>query len=235
MILFARLDLRFRAAEPLPAETFNRFRERFGVTILDGIGSSEMLHIFVSNTIEKLSPGTSGVPVPGYEARIVDESGAERSEGEPGELLVRGGSAALGYWCRNEATRSTFEGPWTRTGDLYVRSSDGFYAYLGRADDMLRVAGEWVSPAQVEAVLIEHPEVLEAAVVSERSDDGRMYPVAYVIAAPDVSPAAEELIDFCRDRLAGYKRPRRIELVDELPKTATGKIQRYKLREEKQK
>lgn len=228
--VFASVRLGVSAAEALPAETFTRFKERFGVTILDGIGSTEMLHIFLSNTIERCSPGTSGVAVPGYELRIVDDDGNDLPDDEPGTLLVRGDSAAIGYWSRSAMTRATFEGSWTRTGDLYVRSADGFYTYLGRADDMLRVGGEWVSPAEVEGVLIEHAVVLEAAIVGHKDDDGVIRPVAYVISAPGATADAAELIDWCRERLAGFKRPKRYEIVTELPKTATGKIQRYKLR-----
>jgi benzoate-CoA ligase family protein len=227
---FASVRCGASAAEPLPAETFERFKKRFGVTVLDGIGSTEMLHIYLSNSQDALKPGTSGVPVPGYECRIVDENGDEQPPGEPGQLLVKGASAATGYWCRNETNRSTFEGEWMRTGDLYSRDDDGYFTYLGRVDDMLRVGGEWVSPAEVEGVLIEHPGVLEAAVVGERDDAGILRPVAYVIAAETESVDAEALTDLCRDRLAGYKRPRRYEMVESLPKTATGKIQRYKLR-----
>ena len=227
---FASVRLGVSAAEALPAETFLRFRDRFGVTILDGIGSTELLHIFLSNTEEHCRSGTSGVPVPGYELRVVDDHGGEVADGEPGHLLVKGDSAASGYWCRRSETRATFQGDWTRTGDLYVRSVDGYYTYLGRADDMLRVGGEWVSPAEVEGVLIEHSSVLEAAVVGERDDDGIVRPIAHVIAAPDATVVPDVLVEWCRERLAGYKRPRRFEVVDDLPKTATGKIQRYKLR-----
>jgi len=227
---FSSVRLGVSAAESLPAETFNRFNERFGVTILDGIGSTEMLHIFISNSVDNLAPGTTGVAVPGYDLRIVDDQGADVPDDVPGTLLVRGASAASGYWCRSEMTRSTFQGEWTRTGDLYVRSAEGFYTYLGRADDMLRVGGEWVSPAEVEGVLIEHAAVLEAAVVGEKDGDGITRPIAYVISAPESTAEADALTEWCRDRLAGYKRPKRYEIVNELPKTATGKIQRYKLR-----
>ncbi|MCL4119997.1 UNVERIFIED_CONTAM: hypothetical protein GTU68_016013, partial [Idotea baltica] len=227
---FASVRLAVSAAEALPAETYTRFKERFGVTILDGIGSTEMLHIFVSNTIERCEPGTSGVAVDGYDLRIVDDDGRDVPDGEPGTLLVKGSSAAVGYWSRSDMTRATFRGDWTATGDLYVKSDGGFYTYLGRADDMLRVGGEWVSPAQVEGVLIEHASVLEAAVVGEKDNDGVTRPTAYVISAPDATADAEALTQWCRERLAGYKRPKRYEIVTELPKTATGKIQRYKLR-----
>lgn len=218
------------AAESLPAETFNRFRDRFGVTILDGIGSTELLHIFLSNLPDRHRAGTSGVTVPGYEAKVIDVDGNEVGDDEPGALLVRGTSTASGYWCRSAQSRATFEGEWVRTGDLYERSSDGFFTYLGRADDMMRVGGEWVSPAEVEGVLIEHPTVLEAAVVGERDDRDILRPIAHVIAAPDVDIDPGELDTWCRERLAGYKRPKRYEVTADLPKTATGKIQRYKLR-----
>lgn len=226
---FQSVRLGISAAEPLPPETFERFKQRYAVTILDGIGSTEMLHIYLSNSEDTLRIGTSGVPVPGYEIKLVDEHGAEQRPSEPGQLCVRGDSAALGYWCRSDQTRSTFHGPWTHTGDLYQRDDDGFYDYMGRVDDMLRIGGEWVSPAEVEAVLIGHHDVLEAAVVGRRLDDV-VRPVAYVIAQQGRSPSPEDLAQFCSERLAGYKRPKHYEFVDELPKTATGKIQRFKLR-----
>ncbi len=227
---FASVRYGVSAAESLPAETFTRFLERFGVTILDGIGSTELLHIFVSNRPDAHRPGTSGLPVPGYDARIVDPDGNDVADDEPGQLMMRGESSASGYWCRSEQSRATFEGEWTRTGDLYTRSHDGYFTYLGRADDMLRVGGEWVSPAEVESTLIEHSAVLEAAVVGERDADDILRPIAFVIPAPEAAVDGDELTAWCRDRLAGYKRPKRYEIVDELPKTATGKIQRYKLR-----
>ena len=227
---FASVRFGVSAAEPLPADTCNRFAERFGVTILDGIGSTEVLHIYLSNSPTMHKPGASGVVVPGYDLMVVDEAGAEQPVGEPGQLLVRGGSTATGYWCRSDTTRSTFVGDWMRTGDLYEQGVDGFYTYLGRVDDMLRVGGEWVSPAEVEGALMEHATVHEAAVVGERDAEGILRPIAYVTAAAQASVDADELTVFCRERLAGYKRPRRYEVVDELPKTATGKIQRFKLR-----
>ena len=220
------------AAEPLPAETYHRFKERFGAHILDGIGSTELLHIYLSNTLDDLRPGTSGKPVPGYEVRVVDEAGSEQPPGIPGQLWVKGDSMATGYWCRADMSRSRFRGPWMHTGDLYVQDAEGYYTYLGRVDDMLRVGGEWVSPAEVEGALIEHAGVHEAAVVGERDAAGVLRPVAYVIpsAGADKGDLPEALHDFCRERLAGFKRPRRYEIVDDLPKTATGKIQRFKLR-----
>ena len=229
---FRSVRLAVSAAEPLPAETYHRFRERFGVDILDGIGSTELLHIYLSNTLDDLHPGTSGKPVPGYEVRIVDEEGDTAPSGEPGQLWVKGDSMATGYWCRSEMTRSTFQGAWMRTGDLYVQDDQGYHTYLGRLDDMLRVGGEWVSPAEVEGTLIAHAGVHEAAVVGERDENDVLRPVAYVIPAggADVSTLPEALAAFCRERLAGYKRPRRYEIVPSLPKTATGKIQRFRLR-----
>ncbi|WP_419943960.1 benzoate-CoA ligase family protein [Candidatus Poriferisodalis sp.] len=231
---FATVRLAASAAEPLPTETFERFRDRFGITVLDGIGSTEMLHIYMSNSLRDLRAGTSGKPVEGYEVRIVDDDGRDQPPGEPGQLLVKGQSMTTGYWCQSEINRATFDGPWMRTGDLYDVDDDGFHTYLGRVDDMLRVGGEWISPAEVEATLISHPSVLEAAVVGEHDADGVLRPVAYVIpfdgGAVGIDDLAGELTGFCRERLAGYKRPRRYEIVDDLPKTATGKIQRFKLR-----
>jgi len=180
---FASVRWGASAAEQLPAETFLRFEENYGVTILDGIGSTEMLHIYMSNSADHRLPGTSGVPVPGYEVRVTDESGNDVAAGEPGQLLVRGDSAATGYWCRSDTSRSTFVGEWLHTGDLYTRTEDGFHTYLGRIDDMLRVGGEWVSPAEVEGVLIEHADVLEAAVVGERDEAGILRPIAYRLQA----------------------------------------------------
>jgi benzoate-CoA ligase family protein len=234
---FASVRLAASAAEPLPAETFHRFQERFGVTILDGIGSTEMLHIYLSNSPTALRPGTSGKPVPGYEVRVVDVDGNDQPPGEPGQLLVKGDSMTTGYWCRTDTNRATFLGPWMRSGDLYDVDEHGFHTYLGRVDDMLRVGGEWVSPAEVEATLIAHRQVLEVAVVGERDDGGVLRPVAYVVPqgasaeSIDAVALSEELTSLCRERLAGYKRPRRYVVVAALPKTATGKIMRFELRE----
>lgn len=227
---FSSVRLAASAAEPLPAETFEKFREQFGVTILDGIGSTEMLHIYLSNTESSLKPGSSGVAVPGYELKLIDESGSVSAPGEPGQLCVSGASAATGYWCRSDQSRATFQGPWMHTGDLYERGDDGFYSYMGRVDDMLRVGGEWVSPAEVEGVLIQYETVLEAAVVGERDSEGIVRPIAFVIPVDAHTVGGDELDTFCREHLAGYKRPKRYEIVAELPKTATGKIQRFKLR-----
>ena len=208
---FASVRLAVSAAEPLPAETYHRFLARFGVPILDGIGSTELAHIFISNRAGPAGtrPGTSGTPVGGYRIRLVDEAGADVADGEPGQLLVAGDSMATGYWCRTEQNRHTFLGEWMRTGDLYSRSPDGFLTYLGRADDMLRIGGEWVSPAEVESVLVELPTVLEAAVVGERDERGVLCPVAFVVGRGGALPELASLEDHCRTRLAGYKRPKR--------------------------
>jgi benzoate-CoA ligase family protein len=219
------------AGEPLPAEMFHRFKARFGVEILDGLGSTELLHIFCSNRPGAVVPGTSGTPVPGYQMRLEDEEGAEvAGVGQPGHLLVKGDSAALGYWCRAEPSRRTFRGEWTRTGDVYALTSEGAYAYLGRADDTIKAGGMWVSPAEVEAALIEHPGVLEAAVVAQPDQHGLDKPVAYCVAAPGHQLDPADLDRHCRERLAAFKRPRGFVFLPDLPKTATGKIQRYRLR-----
>ena len=219
------------AGEALPAELFTRFRERFGVEILDGIGSTEMTHIYVSNRAGRCRPGSSGTVVGGYRVRLRDEAANDVAPGTPGQLWVSGASAATGYWCRADATRQSFHGEWFKSGDMYVESEDGFYTYLGRTDDMFKVGGEWVAPAEVEAVLIEHADVLEAVVVGSTRADGLVEAVACVVpvAGQELEPGA--LIEHCRGRLAGFKRPRRVIVLDELPKTATGKIQRGVLRE----
>ena len=220
------------AAEPLPAEIWRRFKERFDVEILDGIGSTEALHIFISNHLGDIEPGSSGRVVAGYDARIVDDDGGEVVPGQPGHLLIRGESLATGYWGQTAWSRRTFVGEWARTGDMYVMSPEGRYTYMGRSDDMMKVSGEWVSPAEVEAVLIEHPAVLESAVVGTVDEQGLHKPVAFVVFQEGKKAEPDELIRFCRNKLAGYKCPRRFVVVSELPKTATGKIQRFLLRAE---
>jgi 4-hydroxybenzoate-CoA ligase len=204
-----------------------------GVDILDGIGSTEMLHIFLSNTDEKLKYGTSGVAVPGYELRVVDGAGDDVPDGEPGELLVRGESAAEGYWNQRQKTRRTFVGEWTWTGDKYIRDADGFYRYCGRTDDMFKVSGIWVSPFEVEGALASHAKVLEAAVVGHEDADGLVKPRAFVV-LKDAGSASDDLVPelqaFVKQKIGPWKYPRWVEIVDELPKTATGKIQRFKLR-----
>jgi benzoate-CoA ligase len=221
------------AGEPLPAEIGRRFRERVGVDILDGIGSTEMLHIFLSNRAEDVRYGTTGLPVPGYELRIVDERGEDVADGEQGELLIKGPTAAMTYWNNRSKSRATFMGEWTRSGDKYRRDDAGYYVYCGRNDDMLKVGGIWVSPVEVEAAIITHPTVLEAAVVAWEDADGLVKPKAFVVLRPDQTgsePLAAEIQQHVKEQLAPYKYPRWVEFVAELPKTATGKIQRYKLR-----
>ena len=221
------------AGESLPPALFHRFRERFGVEILDGIGSTEVLHIFISNQPGRVRPGSSGLPVPGYEARLVDEHGRDVPQGELGDLIVRGDSTCAFYWNQHEQTKNTIAGHWIRTGDKYQQDEDGFFWFAGRSDDMLKVGGIWVSPAEVEHLLLEHPAVEACAVTGREDHDGLVKPVAHVVlanAATAGSELASELQQFARTRLAEYKRPRWIEFVEALPVTATGKIQRFKLR-----
>jgi benzoate-CoA ligase len=222
------------AGEALPASLFERFRNRFGIEILDGIGSTEVLHIFISNRPGAVRPGSSGLLVPGYQARIVDEEGRDVARGEIGNLLVSGDSICAFYWNRHDRTRETIEGRWIRTGDKYRQDADGYFWYAGRSDDMLKVGGIWVSPVEVESALVAHGAVLECAVVGRKDQDGLVKPAAYVVVRPGIGGSAElaqDLQAFVRARLAEYKRPRWIEFVSELPKTATGKVQRYQLRE----
>ena len=227
------LRLCLSAGEPLPAELFVRWRERFGVEILDGIGSTEILHIFLSNRAAQVRPGSSGTPVPGYELRITDENGREVRDGEIGDLLVKGGSITPGYWHKLDATRRALDGEWIRTGDKYYRDAEGVYWYCGRSDDMLKISGQWVSPAEVEGLLFQHPAVLEAAVVGREDENRLLKPRAFVVLKEGYSPSpdlAAELQKFVKERTLPHKYPRWVEFVTELPKTATGKIQRYKLR-----
>jgi len=223
----------FAAAEPLPADLYRRWRERFGIEILDGIGTTEALHIFISNRAGEARPGSSGRPVPGYRIRLVDDSGADVPPGEVGNLLVSGGSVFAGYWRRQEATRRVLQGEWYHTGDKYRQDADGYFWYMGRADDLLRVSGHWVSPAEVEAALISHPSVLEAAVVGKEDKDGLIKPKAFIVLRDGGSGSetlVEELKTHVKSTIAPYQYPRWIEFVPALPKTATGKIQRFKLR-----
>lgn len=223
----------FAAAEPLPGDLYRRWRERFGIEILDGIGTTEALHIFISNRAGEARPGSSGRPVPGYRIRLVDDDGADVPQGEVGNLLISGGSVFAGYWRREAITRRVLQGDWYHTGDKYRQDAEGYYWYMGRADDMLRVSGHWVSPAEVEAALISHPLVLEAAVVGKEDGDGLIKPKAFVVLRAGNSgsePLAEELKTHVKSTIAPYQYPRWIEFVPELPKTATGKIQRFKLR-----
>lgn len=227
------LRLCVSAGEALPAELFKQWRERFGVEILDGIGSTEALHIFLSNRAGQVRPGSSGVPVPGYEVRIVNEHGLDTPQGEVGDLLIKGGSVTAGYWRRLEATRRALQGEWLRTGDTYYQDAEGVYWYCGRSDDMLKVSGQWVAPAEIEGLLFQHPAVLEAAVVGWEDENKLIKPKAFVVLKQGQSPSsqlAEELQAFVKERTLPHKYPRWVEFVTELPKTATGKIQRYKLR-----
>lgn len=218
------------AGEALPAEIGQRWTSEYGCEILDGIGSTEMLHIFLSNRPGKVRYGTTGQPVPGYELRIVGDDGRECADGEIGELQISGPSSALMYWNSRAKTKATFAGEWTRSGDKYTRDADGYYTYGGRSDDMLKVGGIYVSPFEVEACLMTHAAILEAAVIGVADNDGLIKPKAYVVLKPGQQATADDLQAHVKTRLAPYKYPRWIAFVPELPKTATGKIQRFKLR-----
>jgi benzoate-CoA ligase len=221
------------AGEALPRDIGERFTAHFGCEILDGIGSTEMLHIFLSNRAGDVHYGTTGVPVPGYDVQLRGEDGGPVADGEVGDLYVRGPSAALMYWTSRDKSRATFQGEWTKSGDKYVRRADGCYVYAGRGDDMLKVSGLYVSPFEVEAALVQHPAVLEAAVIGKPDAEGLTKTKAFVVLKPGAAREGLEdaLKAFVKDKLAPYKYPRAIEFVAELPKTATGKIQRFRLRE----
>jgi benzoate-CoA ligase len=227
------LRLCISAGEALPEELYTRWRERFGVEIVDGIGTTEILHIFLSNRPGEARPGSTGRPVPGYEAAIVDDDGRPVPAGEIGNLRVKGDSTMAFYWNKHEKTKETLHGHWIQTGDKYWQDPDGYFWYAGRADDMLKVGGIWVSPVEVEAALVKHPAVLEVAVVGHEDQDRLVKPRAFVVLKDPqaASPAlALELAAFVKAHIAPYKYPRWVEFVPELPKTATGKIQRFKLR-----
>lgn len=230
----ARTEIALRvctsAGEALPAEIGERWTREYGCEILDGIGSTEMLHIFLSNRPGKVRYGTTGQPVPGYALRIVGDDGRECGPGEIGELQISGPTAAIMYWNNRAKTKATFAGEWTRSGDKYTRDADGYYTYGGRSDDMLKVGGIYVSPFEVEACLATHAAVLEAAVIGVADQDGLVKPKAYVVLKPGQQASAEDLQAHVKTRLAPYKYPRWIAFVPDLPKTATGKIQRFKLR-----
>jgi benzoate-CoA ligase family protein len=219
------------AGEALPAALYQRWTSRFGVDILDGIGMTEMLHIFLSNQAGRVRPGTTGVAVPGYELKILDDAGAEVGTGTPGTLYVRGASAATGYWSRYDASRQVFQGEWLRTGDTYIQDDSGYYACLGRTGDMLKVSGMWLSPAEVEERLLAHETVAQAVVVAGLDSDGLEKPVAYVMLRPGALATEDELIQFCRSGLPTFKRPRRVVFTEAYPTTATGKIRRVELRQ----
>jgi len=221
------------AGEALPGEIGRKWADIWGVDILDGVGSTEMLHIFLSNAPDDVVYGTSGRAVPGYDVRLVDENGAEVGDEGIGELLVRGGSAADGYWNQRDKSRETFEGEWTRTGDKYERAENGRFTYCGRTDDMFKVSGIWLSPFEVEQAIVTHPAVLEAAVVATRDDQELEKPKAFVVLqdGASVEGLEQELKQHVKDMIGKWKYPRWIEFVTDLPKTATGKIQRFKLRD----
>ena len=219
------------AGEALPASLYGRWTSRFGVDILDGIGMTEILHVFLSNRPGQVRPGTTGVAVPGYDLRVLDEAGNEVPAGTPGTLYVRGQSAATGYWSRYDTSRQVFQGEWLRTGDTYVRDAGGYYTCLGRTGDMLKASGIWVSPMEVEARLLAHEAVAQAVVVAAPDTDGLEKPVAYVILEPGRAATEAELIEFCREALPSFKRPRKVIFTDAYPTTATGKIRRVDLRQ----
>jgi 4-hydroxybenzoate-CoA ligase len=229
----ARLRICTSAGEALPESVGNAWKARFGVDILDGVGTTELLHIFLSNSPGDIKYGTSGRPVPGYKVRLVNEAGDDVPDGEVGELLVDAPSAGEGYWNQRSMSRHTFAGHWTRTGDKYIRDADGRYTFCGRSDDMFKVSGIWVSPFEVESALITHPAVLEAAVVPEADPEGLLKPKAFVVLRADAKADGlqEALKEHVKQKIGVWKYPRWIDVVDSLPKTATGKIQRFKLRD----
>jgi benzoate-CoA ligase family protein len=221
------------AGEALPPALYQRFKQRFAVDIIDGIGSTEALHMFISNRPDAIRPGSSGLLVDGYDARLLDENGSPTPAGEIGNLWIAGDSVCAFYWNQHAKTKNTIEGHWLRTGDKYTQDEDGFYWYAGRSDDMLKVGGLWVSPIEVENALVAHASVLECGVVGREDHDGLVKPMAFVVlrdGAPGSPELAKELQQFVRERLAEYKRPRWVEFLPELPKTATGKTQRFRLR-----
>jgi benzoate-CoA ligase len=222
------------AGESLPASLFERFKQRFGVEILDSLGSTETLQMVIANRPGEAKPGSSGKIIPGYESRIVDDRGRSVAPGEIGNLLIKGDSTCAGYWNQHEKTKETFEGHWFRTGDKYYQDEEGYYWYAGRANDLFKVSGRWLSPAEVESALIAHPAIREAAVIARDDENGLTKPAAYVVVNDGFigsDQLSRELQALVAERIGNYKRPRWIEFLPELPKTATGKLQRYKLRE----
>ncbi|MCG8349112.1 MAG: benzoate-CoA ligase family protein [Chloroflexales bacterium] len=227
------LRLCVSAGEALPAPIWHAWKERTGLDIIDGIGSTEVIHIFISNRPDDIRPGSSGKPVPGFAVRLIDEQGSDVPPGEIGNLLVKGPCTALSYLHQYEKSRQTFRGEWLFTGDKYFADADGYYWHAGRSDDMLKVGGIWVSPMEVESMLIRHPAVLECAVIGRPDQSDLIKPYAFVALKSGHAPSAaleQELIAYCREHMAEFKRPRWVTFVEELPKTATGKIQRFKLR-----
>lgn len=223
------------AGEALPAPIWHQWKETTGLDIIDGIGATEVYHIFISNRPEDIKPGTSGKPVPGFEVRVVDENWEDVAQGEIGNLVLKGDSISLSYLHQYEKSKQTFVGEWLFTGDKYFVDEDGYYHHAGRSDDMMKVGGIWASPMEIESTLISHPAVVECAVVAKADESDLIKPKAYVVLMAEQTAGPElekELIEYCREKMAGYKRPRWVEFVDALPKTATGKIQRFKLRDE---
>lgn len=230
----SRIRYGISAGEALPAALFHRFKERFTVEILDAIGSTEALHMFIANRPGAVRPGSSGQIIPGYEARIVDESDQPVRQGEIGNLIIKSDATCAFYWNQHDKTKDTIRGEWLRTGDKYYLDADGYYWYAGRSDDMLKCSGIWVSPVEIESVLVEHPAVLEAGVVGREDRDQLLKPAACVVLRDGISGThelARELEEFVVGRLPVFKRPRWVEFFPELPKTATGKLQRFKLRQ----
>jgi benzoate-CoA ligase family protein len=225
------------AGEALPAAIFHRFKERFGVQILDALGSTEALHMVIANRPGQVRPGSSGQVIPGFEVRIVDENNRQMVAGEIGNLIVNADSVCAYYWNQHERTKNTIEGHWIRTGDKYYQDDDGYFWYAGRSDDMLKVSGVWVSPVEIESVLLEHEAVQEAAVVARPDEQQLPRTVACVVVHAGLEPTAalaSELQAFVERRLASFKRPHQIEFHSQLPKTATGKLQRFRLRERRE-
>jgi benzoate-CoA ligase family protein len=222
------------AGEALPAPLFERFKRRFGIEILDSMGSTETLQMVIANRPGETRPGSSGKIIPGFEARIVDDEGRTLPQGEIGNLLIKADSTCSGYWNQHEKSKATFEGHWFRTGDKYYQDADEYFWYAGRADDVFKVNGRWVGPAEVESALIAHPAIREAAVIARDDENGLTKPAAYVVVDPTFAASnelARDLQNWVAEKIGGYRRPQWIEFLPELPKTATGKLQRYKLRE----
>ncbi|GAC1431523.1 MAG: benzoate-CoA ligase family protein [Ktedonobacteraceae bacterium] len=231
---FSSVRVCVSAGEALPADILRRWEQTFGVQILDGIGSTEILHIFISNRVGEIRPGSTGKLVPGYQAMITDEAGHAVQQGSIGNLLIAGDSITSQYWNKHEKTKNTLNGQWIATGDKYYQDADGYYWYCGRSDDMLKVGGQWVSPVEVENTLIAHPAVLEAAVVGAIDEEKLVKPKAYIVLKEGYVPSealSDELKNFVKEKLALFKYPRTIKFLPELPKTATGKIQRFLLRD----
>jgi 4-hydroxybenzoate-CoA ligase len=230
---FSSVRICVSAGEALPPDIYYRWKKRYGIDILDGIGSTEMLHIFISNQPGQVKPGATGKAVPGYEVKLIDDDGKDVPKGEIGLLLVKGASSAQQYWRKREKTRATMQGEWVNTGDKYYVDDEGFYWCAGRGDDMLKVGGIWVSPVEVENCIMEHPAVFEVAVVGLNDEKGLVKPKAFVVLKEGQKPSKElekEIQQWSLDKMAKYKYPRWVEFVKELPKSSTGKIQRFKLR-----